>query len=395
MTLQWMTASQAAERWGVSLRYVQRLLAAGRVPDVQKYGRSWMIPPDAKKPDVRQKERPPEPSAVLPYLFIAWEGLLPGLEPEAVSPSIGDAALRSQYRGEIAYLRGDFAQAKFFIAEALAHESTSICASLFSMILAVTTNDFDLYSRVEAELRRRLGDTGDPRVAILAETALAAVAVSMFAPEMAPGWLKEGDFSRLPAEAAPFALYLRVKYLQNLADYPQMFTVAQTMLALCRGKGTVMEIYQLLMCAAACVGLGYKDRAREYLLEALARGMPHGFITPFAENVANLTGLVEECVAQQYPEARSALLAQWQDTWKNWAVFHNRFARDNATLLLTLREFRIATLAAGHVPYAQIAERECLSVGRVRNIVQEIYGKLLIRSRDELAALVLWAPKKS
>jgi DNA-binding CsgD family transcriptional regulator len=217
----------------------------------------------------------------------------------------------------------------------------------------------------------------------------------MFAPEMAPGWLKVGDYTRLPEETLPFALYLRVKYLQNRADYPQMLAVAQTTITFLKGKGVVMYIELLLMCASACVGLGERDRAREYLLEALALGMPYGFITPFVENVANLTGLVEECVERRYPDAYGALLAQWQYTWKNWALFHNRFARDNVPLILTLRELRIATLAASRMPYAQIARQECLSVGRVRNIVQEIYGKLLISSRDELAALVLWKMQKT
>lgn len=395
MNLQWMTAQQAAERWDVSLRYVQRLLAEGRVPDVKKYGRSWMIPSTAKKPGAPRKERLSKKSAILSCFCYMWDGLLPGQELDTVLQAVESDALRSQCLGEIAYLRGDFAQAKHFTVEALNSESTCICASLFSILAAISTNDFELYSRIESSLKRLIETADEPRVSVLAETVLATAAVGMFAPTMVPGWLKEGDFSRLPEKAVPFVLYLRVKYLQNLADYPQMFAVAQAMFTLCRGKGVVMDIYLLLMCAAACVGLGQKDRGRDYLLEALALGMPHGFITPFVENVATLNGLVEECVKQRYPYAYDALIAQWQYTWKNWAVFHNRFAQDNVTLLLTLREYRIATMAASRVPYAQIAQQECISVGRVRNILQEIYSKLFVRNRDELAALVLWMPKKT
>ena len=305
------------------------------------------------------------------------------------------AAQRTQCLCEIAYLRGDFDRAKFMAAKAQDSKDTFICASLFSMLSAISTNDFALYSQIETALKQRSGNVGEPLDVVLAEIVLTTVAVGMFAPEMVPAWLKEGDYSHLPSESAPFALYLRVKYLQNLADYSQMFAVAQTMHTLCKGKGTVMEIYLLLMCAAACVGLGDKPRARGYLLEALALGMPHGFVTPFVENIANLNGLVEECVRQHYPLAYAGLITQWEKTWKSWAIFHNRFARDNVTLLLTLREFRIAALAANRVPYAKIARQECLSVGRVRNIIQEIYGKLFVRNRDELAALVLWTSKKT
>lgn len=395
MNSQWMTAQQAAERWGVSLRYTQRLLAEGRVLNVKKYGRSWMIPSTAKKPSAPRQKQLQEKSAVLSRFSLIWDSLLPGQELDIVLQTTTTAALRVQWLSEIAYLRGDFTLAKRFATDALANESLCICASLFSLLTAISTNDFALYSQIETSLQHLIATTGEPHVAILAETVLASAAVCMFAPAMVPDWLKEGDFSDLPEEALPFALYLQVKYLQNIADYPQMFAVAQTILTLGRGKGAVMTIYLLLMCAAACVGLGKNDRARDYLQEALALGMPYGFITPFAENVYPLNGLIEDCIKQQYPYAYDALLTQWQYTWKNWAIFHNRFAQDNVTLLLTLREYRIATLAANHVPYAKIAQQECLSVGRVRNIIQEIYNKLFVRNRDELAALVLWLPKKT
>lgn len=395
MNSQWITAQQAAENWNVSLRYVQRLLAEGRVPAVKKHGPSWLIPSNAKKPNVPLKERSPENSAILSCFSLMWDGLLPGQKLATLLPPTENAALRNQYLGEIAYLCGNFSQAKRFSTEALTSKSMYICASLFSLLAAISSNDFELYSRIDESLKQLIETTGEPPVAILAETVLATGAVCMFAPEMVPSWLKAGDFSCLPKKAVPFAMYLRIKYLQNLADYPQMFAVAQTMLTLCRGTSIVMDIYLLLMCAAACVGLDQKDQARNYLQAALALGMPHRFITPFVENVSTLNGLVEECVQQQYPQAYDDILTQWQYTWKNWAVFHNRFAQDNVPLLLNLREYRIATLAASRVPYARIAEQECISVGRVRNIMQEIYNKLFVRNRRELAALVLWLPKKT
>ncbi|MEA5069272.1 MAG: helix-turn-helix domain-containing protein, partial [Christensenellaceae bacterium] len=50
-----MTAQEAAERWGVSLRQVQRLAAEQRIPGAQAFGRAWMIPLGAEKPaDLRR-----------------------------------------------------------------------------------------------------------------------------------------------------------------------------------------------------------------------------------------------------------------------------------------------------------------------------------------------------
>jgi DNA-binding CsgD family transcriptional regulator len=135
--------------------------------------------------------------------------------------------------------------------------------------------------------------------------------------------------------------------------------------------------------------MGNMEDARRYLLEAMRIALPHGFITPFAENVTALGGLIEQCLEQSFPEHYDAVIGQWKRTWKNWIAFHNRFTKDNITLVLSLREYHLALLVARRVPYAKIARQHCISVGRLKNIMLGIYGKLFISSRDELSQYVL------
>ena len=53
-----MTASQAAERWNISHRRVQKLCAEGRIDGVFKLGETWAIPDDTEKPlDGRTKRK--------------------------------------------------------------------------------------------------------------------------------------------------------------------------------------------------------------------------------------------------------------------------------------------------------------------------------------------------
>lgn len=53
-----MTASQAAEKWGVSQRRVQILCFEGRIEGVFKLGEAWAIPANADKPaDSRLKSK--------------------------------------------------------------------------------------------------------------------------------------------------------------------------------------------------------------------------------------------------------------------------------------------------------------------------------------------------
>lgn len=53
---EYMTAQEAAEKWEVSLRWVQRLCKDNRVDGVINVNRVWLIPKEVKKPaDARFK----------------------------------------------------------------------------------------------------------------------------------------------------------------------------------------------------------------------------------------------------------------------------------------------------------------------------------------------------
>lgn len=46
----YMTAQEAAEKWNVSLHWVQRLCKAERIDGALYVGRVWLIPKKAQKP---------------------------------------------------------------------------------------------------------------------------------------------------------------------------------------------------------------------------------------------------------------------------------------------------------------------------------------------------------
>ena len=48
--MEFLTTKQAAELWGISARRVALLCAQGRIPGTVKAGKTWLLPPDAKKP---------------------------------------------------------------------------------------------------------------------------------------------------------------------------------------------------------------------------------------------------------------------------------------------------------------------------------------------------------
>jgi DNA-binding CsgD family transcriptional regulator len=316
---------------------------------------------------------------------------MPIHNPDAIFDAVREERLSLQYEAELSYLRGDFARVMRCYDKTEGDEAARLRASQTAVAAAISLGDYSAYTKIEAYLKKCAEAHKGSGAAAIAEQALATAAVSIAAPDMAPDWLKKGDLSALIPQARPTALYLRANYFLCLNKYDAMLAVAQTALTLsAQPQGfTITDIYLHVTCAVACHCLGRGGEARRWLLSAMRLALPHGFITPFAEVVTALGGLVEQCLEREFPACRDAVLGQWNRTWKNWIAFHNQFTKDNITLMLTLREYHIALLVAQRVPYAEIAGRHCISVGRLKNIMLEIYEELHISGREELAKYIM------
>ena len=53
---EYMTAQEAAKKWNVSLRWVQRLCKENRIEGVMNINRVWLIPKDTEKPVDRRRK---------------------------------------------------------------------------------------------------------------------------------------------------------------------------------------------------------------------------------------------------------------------------------------------------------------------------------------------------
>ena len=51
----YISKREASRRWGVSERRVSQYCTEGRIPGASRFGRSWAIPEDAKKPSDPRK----------------------------------------------------------------------------------------------------------------------------------------------------------------------------------------------------------------------------------------------------------------------------------------------------------------------------------------------------
>ena len=47
----YLSVKEVARKWNISVRWVNQYIQEGRVPGVERFGKSWAIPEDVVKPE--------------------------------------------------------------------------------------------------------------------------------------------------------------------------------------------------------------------------------------------------------------------------------------------------------------------------------------------------------
>lgn len=388
MLMDYISTREAAIKWGVSLRYVQRLLHENRIPDVKKYSGSWLVPADSVKPADPRKARK-DGNGKLPYIFFSTTPLPKG-NPDAALPTLLEK-YRALAAADIAYRRGNPKPAKAYWRQADRFDETKLSAASLATATAISSGDYALYYEIERFLKGGMAAAKSAEEKALLSLPGTLAAVSMAATNMVPEWLIHCDFSLFPPELIPFLLYLHAMYLRDIGDKASLLSTARTAFLLCAQTNTFtwMDLYFLLLCALASFSLGDEMQAEKYLSEALDLGMPCGFVMPFADGLGEFGGMLERLIERRYPEQLEPLTRLWSYSFGNWARFHNEFTRENITTILTAQEYQVAHLIVHGATYAGTAQRMNLSASRIKNILSDIYGKLYIKNRYQLRNFIL------
>lgn len=381
----YIVAAEAAKKWGVSQRQVQRLLAAGRIDGARKLGGRWLIPAEAEKPD--DPRRAKGEARTLPYLSSFFQiG-----NPNAILEYHTEQSSRKLGEAYLAYLRCDFEPVKKFWRELPPGDETEPTAAVVAMTAAIGSGDYGLYDDVRQRMRKRAAETEDEATLFLYALPEAVAAVSMDVQSMTPDWVKLGSFQFLPESLRDLATLLHLLHLRNHGEPYALLAAAQTAITFHSKKNSFseMDVYFRLMAAVACNALRKRDEARRYIDEALELSVPYGMLLPLAEHTFFLGGLVEERLKELFPTTIKPLMGRAAQVSANWLQFHNIFTGQNITTILTAQEYHVARLLRRGATYEEAARQMNLSLGRVRNIVSDIYSKLHINSRSQLQNFIL------
>jgi LuxR family maltose regulon positive regulatory protein len=149
-----------------------------------------------------------------------------------------------------------------------------------------------------------------------------------------------------------------------------------------------MFIQALVLKAVALQGMGKPEEALVALGEALARAEPEGYVRTFLDAGEPVARLLRRAAARGVGGADAGkLLALFGPDGANAVA--TPASRDPAPDLiepLSARELEVLHLVAEGLANREIAERLVVSLPTVKKHVENIHGKLGVRSRTQAVA---------
>ena len=126
-------------------------------------------------------------------------------------------------------------------------------------------------------------------------------------------------------------------------------------------------------------------KATELVLQVIAFTLPGGLFCQLVYYNQILDGLVEKCIAREYPEYKERFLAAKRMTLAPFSAVYPELSPDKLSDSLTGREREIAMLAAEGLSNREIAEKLFLTSSTVRTHLRTVFKKLAVEHRTELA----------
>ena len=392
--MDYISTKEAADTWGVSLRYVQKLIADGRISGAKKYGGSYFVPAGSEKPINARKARKQPPKGTpftlprqCPVLLMTTLYNAPGSGGAVTASLAGDPSAEKLFTAQFAYFRGKTEEAAR-LAEELLMESGAADLRLgcgFVLCLsAMYAGDADAWTSAYDMIKHIPCKSASDEA--LRDFLLANVDSGLYDKSSVPIWFQQGDFTSLPGDCFPLARMLYLKYLLLDRGDPSISVMCGPLISQCQLEGALLaEIYCRLLTAIGFHDRGNNERAAEYIDAAIALALPDRLYAPLAEERGELGVLLDERLSLADKDAARAVRELQKRLMTGWSALQEQLKGRTYALDLTPREHHAAKLAAKGLTNAEIAERMGVSVNSVKRYIAEAVSKTGASSRAELA----------
>ena len=411
--MEYLKICEVAKEWGISERGVQALCAQGKIEGATRFGRSWMIPKNAKKPiDGRTKSGKasvnkdmPMPRQT-PFLYMSDLYNTPG-SIDSVGESLAyNHEARVLFEAETAYSRGDidkvYESANYLLSKHSGFYAVLSAGMLLAMC-AIWKGDIEMWRRAKVHIAEAPAKTDLDRDAML--LAISAVDIMLYSVESFPDWFKTGCFEPIHKDSYPAAKVYYAKYLYavgyavatgamkiNGVEGLYVMSAApytiEPMICWANERSTVMsEIYLRLTCAAVYHNIGKDGEACRHIDKALALALPDRLYGVLAEYCRAIGALIERRLSLVDKDAWLEVKKLYKVYNDGWTQLSSKISGRQIIAKLSDQNRIVARLAAFKLSDAEIAERTHMSISGVKQAIKIIKEKSGL-SRSEFAAIL-------
>ena len=403
-----ISVKDAAKKWNVSERRVQKLCNDGRVKGAIKFGRVWMIPPHAVLPKHNKDEKPhlamPKRTPFLDMTNIYNEK---GGANKCGEMLINNPEAHALFVAQIEYRRGEvdkvYDKARYFLN---AHSGfyAILGGGMLLAQCAIWRGDVELWNEAKQHICEAPCSTQTEREIV--SLALAIVNSSIYDNKNYPQWFKIGNFEALPADAHPSAKVFYVKYLymaayaiaskqmnvKGLEGLSLMSIIPNTIEPLISqavvDKTIIPEIYLRMSCAVAYHNSNNKEAALHHLDKAIDLALADELYGILTEYIRHFNGLLEERVALK-DENAVVIINELNQRYKlGWAKLSGKIRNKFIVTNLTPREHEVAKLTVFGLNSKEIANVLYVSESTVKQTIARIMNKTGAESKKEFVDFI-------
>ena len=311
-------------------------------------------------------------------------------DPDSVLKGLrGDDRLFAQ--AELAIARCDFRAARDFYGKLSKSPKYFMSAIRFGVVSAIGLGDLELFDKIVSGLslvRRTAQDAGGALQADLAES---WIHQWMWIPTGHPEWICRFDFENVPKTWWDSAAYLGAKIRLVRGQFESAYAAAALMMSYVDPSKniTARDAYLTMTRAVACRETGRELEMVKWIETAVRKLAPHGILLPF---ILFMYGTAKSPIEEVLAEIRPELVPRFREMdrlyYKNLIAVRNHYLGEHVTDKLSFREMYLAMLLKRGMASGELAKRFGVTVGRLKNVVSNVYEKLGIHSRGELRDLV-------
>jgi len=256
---------------------------------------------------------------------------------------------------------------------------------------AIDSANLHLFDRVRRDMTAYAkAEKGNPHAALAMQLVETSVRLRLRIADGYPDWLPQFDFAAVPTAWHPHVAFLGIKVLLEQHRYEAALAASGLALAVNARHDHVpgLDIWLSLFSAICCRETQRYDEADRWFRRAASEAEKCDFVVPFLEFAMGEGSSLDVALKELAPKLVDVVRQRVDAFYLNAIKVRNHLTGGHVTEKLTRRQFFIARHVSYGASYKEIADMLGLSLGRVRNLVSEVYQVLGIHNRGELTGLV-------